>query len=126
MLKRGRAGLMIGVALIILLIAILIPKYRELALHSREEILRVNLTSMRDVIKKFTQDKQRAPQSLQDLIDAGYFQQLPVDPFTDSNSTWEPVIETITLSTGQTIQGITDLRSGSSSVSSKGTSYREW
>jgi general secretion pathway protein G len=119
MLKRGRVTLMIGIALLLaLLIPISLAKYKQMILQSRESTLKVNLAAMRGVIKQFTQDKKRAPQSLQDLIDAGYFRQLPIDPLTNSNSTWEPVIETA--------QGITDVHSGASSVSSDGRTYRNW
>ena len=117
---------MAGMAITLLLIAISIPMYKSAMLRSRETTLTVNLGSIRDVIKLYTKEKKRAPQSLQDLVDASYFRQLPIDPITNSNSTWQPVIETVEISPGKTDRGITDVQSGSNSISSEGTSYRTW
>ena len=111
---------------IAVLLAISIPTYRFLILKSRESTLELNLYSMRSVIKQYTQDKRHAPHSLQDLVDAGYFRELPIDPVTNSRSSWKPVIETVVVSPGQTDRGIADLRSGASSISSKGTAYSTW
>jgi general secretion pathway protein G len=126
MSKRGRAWFMWGIGTILLLIAVSIPMYRSMMRNSREETLRVNLIALRDVIQQYTKDKQRAPQSLQELVNAGYFRQLPLDPITNSATTWEPVIETVVISPEKTDRGITDVHSGSSSTSSKGTEYRTW
>jgi general secretion pathway protein G len=73
-------------------------------------VLKLNLVAMRQVIKQYIKDKQQAPHSLQDLVDAGYFRQLPVDPITNSNSGWKPVIETVIVSPGQTDRGNTDVQ----------------
>jgi general secretion pathway protein G len=116
---------MVGIA-IILVLALSISKYQAMVQESREKVLKTNLATMRDVIKQYSKDKQRAPKSLQDLVAAGYFRELPVDPFTNSNSSWKPVIEDVVISPGQTDRGITDLHSGSSSTSSNGTVYNAW
>ena len=52
--------------------------------------------------KCHTADKKKAPQALQDLVDAGYFRQLPIDPITNSNSTWETAADTAVASPEQT------------------------
>jgi general secretion pathway protein G len=118
MSKRGRTWLIAGVAVLLLLITISIPKYQAVMVHSKENILAVNLRSMRGVIKQYREDKKKAPQSLQDLVDSGYYRELPVDPFTNSTATWQPVMDQG--------KGITDVHSASSSVSSKGTTYSAW
>ena len=125
MSKRGRVWLTVGIATLLLLIAVSVPMYRSVMQQSREKVLKVNLVAMRDVITQYTKDKQRLPQSLQELVDAGYFRQLPVDPMTNSYATWQPVIATVVIS-GKTDRGITDVRSGSSSVSSTGAEYSTW
>jgi len=89
----------------------------------REEVLQLNLHALREGIEQYTADKKRAPQTLQSLVGAGYFRRLPIDPFTNSDATWKPVIETVA---GKTEPGITDLHSGSTSVSSNGTSHDTW
>lgn len=124
--KRGLKWLIAGITIIAILAAISLPKYRVIIRQSREATLTVNLGSMREVIKQYTQDKKSTPKSLQDLVDAGYFRELPIDPFTNSSSTWKPVIETVAISPGKTERGITDVHSGSSSVASNGTSYQAW
>src|SRR4030095_12508995 len=106
--------------------AIAIPIYRGTVLHARETVLRDNLRALRKVIDQYTADKKKAPQSLQDLVDAGYFRQLPEDPITHSNQTWEIVSDTSVAAPDQTESGIADVHSGSSAVSSEGTPYNTW
>lgn len=105
----------ITVGIVALLLAIAVPTYESVRLRSREAVLNTNLTSMREVIKQYTKDKKQAPQSLQDLVDAGYFRgELPWDPL---NAGWSPVVGP---------GGVTDVRSASNSISSKGTPYSAW
>jgi len=126
MTKRIRTRLAIGITLIAVLLGISIPKYRSFILKSKESVLEANLVATRQVLKQYIKDKRQAPHSLQDLVDTGYFRQLPIDPITRSNSSWRPVIETVVVSAGQADRGITDLHSGSSSISSNGTAYSTW
>jgi general secretion pathway protein G len=63
---------------------------------------------------------------LQDLVDAGYFRQLPIDPITNSNSSWEPATDTAVAAPDQTQSGIVDVHSGSTAISSEGTPYNTW
>jgi general secretion pathway protein G len=116
-MSKQRRRLAVGLAMILILAAIAASRYQMVVVKAKEAVLRGNLTEMRAAIKRYTTDKQRAPQSLQDLVEAGYFRELPVDPFTNSNSSWTPV---------RTDRGITDLHSGSSAVSSNGTEYSVW
>ena len=94
--------LLVIVITIIALMAISIPKYQSLVRQKRETMLKDNLSEIRRVIKQYIKDKQQAPHSLQDVVEAGYFRQLPIDPIMNSNSTWEAVSETIVLSPGRT------------------------
>jgi|SRR5579883_745438 len=118
--------LMIVLTIIAILAAIAVPMYRASVRNAQETVLRDNLITMRRVIDQFTADKKKAPQSLQDLVDAGYFKQLPTDPITKSNSTWQPVTDTSVSSPDQTDSGITDVHSGATGVSSEGTPYNTW
>ena len=85
---------MIVLTIIAILVGIAIPIYRTVILRSRESTLKVNLHSLREVIDQYTADKKKAPQTLQDLVDAGYFRELPLDPMTDSHDTWTPDFDT--------------------------------
>jgi general secretion pathway protein G len=118
--------LMIVITVIAILASIAIPMYRAVVLNAKETVLKDNLRELRRVIDQYTADKKKAPTALQDLVDAGYFRQLPVDPMTNSNSTWQPVSDTSITSPEQTESGIVDVHSGSSAISSEGTPYNSW
>ena len=118
--------LMIVITIIAILGAISIPMYRAVVLNAKETVLKDNLRTIRRVIDQYTADKKKAPQSLQDLVDGGYFRELPIDPITDSNSTWETVADTAISSPEQTESGIVDVHSGSTAISSEGTPYNTW
>jgi general secretion pathway protein G len=123
---KKRVWRLVGITIVVIFAAISISKYQPVVLHSKEAVLKTNLAEMRRVIKQYTKDKHRAPQTLQDLVEAGYFRQLPIDPITNSNSSWKPVIENVVIPAGGTGRGVTDLHSGSSSTSSNGTIYNAW
>jgi general secretion pathway protein G len=125
MLNRGRKWWIVAITFAIL-IGVMIPLYKTVMLSNREKTLKLNLLTLREVLDQYKADKKEAPQTLQDLVDAGYLRQIPIDPFTNSNSTWKPVFESVVVSPGKIAQGITDLHSGSSSVSADGTTYSAW
>jgi len=118
--------LMVVIAIMIILLALAMPRYQKSILHAQETALRQDLYTLRSVIDQYTLDKQKAPQSLQDLVDAGYLKQLPVDPFTKSRDSWVPVADDTILSPDQTQPGIMDVHSGSDLTSSEGTAYSTW
>lgn len=118
--------LMVVISIMAILMAIAAPIYTQSILRARESVLRQDLFSMRSVINQYTEDKQKAPQSLQDLISAGYMKQIPKDPFTNSSETWQVEQDDSLMSVDQTEPGISDVHSGSSATSSEGTPYNQW
>jgi general secretion pathway protein G len=118
--------LMIVLAIIGILLAISVPVYIGTIRHAREAVLRDDLFQMRSLIDQYTMDKQQAPQSLDDLVTGGYLRALPKDPFTNSNTTWQPVQDNSLMSLDQTDSGIVDVHSGSEETSSDGTPYSSW
>jgi len=130
-LSRRRAGytlieIIIVMTIISILVSIAVPIYQKMVLRTKETVLRNNLFTIRTVIDEYTYDKQKGPQSLEDLVQAGYLRQVPEDPITGSNSTWKIIMEDALTSVSQTEPGIYDVRSGSDKTSLEGTPYAEW
>src|SRR5262249_32317839 len=118
--------LMIVIFIMMILISIAAPVFTSTVIRAREAVLRQDLFTMREQIDNYTLDKQKAPQSLEDLVSAGYLKQLPTDPFTNSRETWVPVQEEVLESIDQSEPGISDVHSGSNLVGSDGTPYSSW
>jgi len=118
--------LMIVISLILILVSISIPVYNTSILRAKESVLKQDLFQMRSLISQYTLDKQKAPQSLDDLVQAGYIKQIPNDPMTGSNSSWTVDQEDSLMSVDQQDPGISDVHSGSSLVSTDGTVYSTW
>lgn len=118
--------MVIVISLILILMGIAVPIYKTHLLHAREAVLREDLYTMRNAIEQYTNDKNKAPQDLNDLVTAGYMTRLPMDPFTRSSDTWQPAQEEVMLSPDQTEPGISDVHSGSNQISTEGTPYSGW
>lgn len=129
--KRDRGftliEMMAVIGIILILLGIALPVYSHSLARAREDNLRQNLETLNKLIFQYTQDKQKAPQSLDDLRTAGYLKSIPED-ITGSVDTWEtePGDGTI-MSLDQTdTGGIIGVHSGSSQVGSDGKAYSEW
>lgn len=118
--------LMIVMTIVTILVSIAVPLYQKSVLRAKESVLRQNLFTIRTVIDEYTYDKQKAPQTLEDLVSEGYLRQVPIDPMTNSNRTWKLIMEDALTSVNQTEPGIFDVRSGSEKTSLEGTAYSEW
>jgi len=116
--------LMIVITIIIILAAIALPQYQKTILATREAVLRDDLYNLRKLLDQYATDKQKLPQSLDDLVSEGYMRELPKDPMT-GQADW-------TVTTGEDPnstkgdQGVTDVHSSSTDTSSEGTPYSEW
>ena len=118
--------LMIVMIIIATLAAIAIPSYMNNVRHAREAVLSADLHVLRDAIDSYTVDKEKAPQTLDDLVQAGYIKAMPKDPFTNRTDTWIPVQDDSLMTIDQTQSGISDVHSGAQETSSEGTSYNTW
>ena len=118
--------LMVVISIILILISTALPLYQSSIVRARESVLRQNLFTLRSVIDQYSMDKEKAPQSLQDLVDAGYLKQIPIDPITNSRDTWQTVQEDVLVSVDQDQPGITDVHSGSEAVGTNGVAYNQW
>jgi len=117
--------LMIVISIIMILMAVAVPMYNQAIVQARESVLRSNLSTLRNVISQYTLDKQKAPQSLDDLVQAGYLRQVPIDPMTRLPN-WEVVQEDVLLAVDQQDPGISDVKSASNATGSDGTAYSTW
>lgn len=128
-LRSGRGftliELMIVISIIIILIGMAAGLYGRTILHAREAVLKKDLMTMREAIDNYTMDKQQAPQSLDDLVQAGYLRQVPVDPITQQSDWVLHTSETV-LIPDQTGTGVDDVHAGTDTVSSDGTPYSSW
>jgi general secretion pathway protein G len=118
--------LMIVMVVIGLLAAIAIPSYTSNIRNAKEAVLKEDLHVMRQAIDSYTVDKQKAPQSLDDLVQGGYLKAMPIDPFTKRSDTWMTVQDDSMSNIDQTESGIDDVHSGSQQTASDGTSYSTW
>jgi general secretion pathway protein G len=117
--------LMIVISMIMILMAVAVPMYNQAIVQARESVLRSNLSTLRNVISQYTLDKQKAPQSLDDIVQGGYLRQVPLDPMTRQPN-WEVVQEDVMMAVDQQEPGITDVHSASSGTASDGTAYSTW
>ena len=117
--------LMIVISIIMILMAVAVPMYNQAIVQARESVLRSNLNTLRNVIQQYTLDKQKAPQSLDDLKQAGYLRDIPIDPMTRLPN-WEPHQEDTLMSVDQQEPGIDDVHSASNGTASDGTAYSTW
>lgn len=118
--------LIIVIAIIAILASIAAMNYQHSVWRAREAVLRNDLFTLRSSIDQYTLDKQKAPQSLEDLVTAGYIKYMPKDPMTNAADTWVPEQEDSLMAIDQTAPGIVDVHSGSSAVSSDGSAYSTW
>jgi general secretion pathway protein G len=118
--------LMIVMAIIGVLAMVAVPLYITAIKHAREAVLKEDLHTLRAAIDSYTMDKQKAPQSLDDLLQDGYLKSIPKDPMTDSATTWVTDTSDSMHSLDQTDPGIDDIHSGSDEPGSDGQPYNTW
>jgi len=118
--------LMVVMSIIAILLSMAVPAYQKAILKAKESVLRNNLFTIRSVIDEYTYDKQKAPQTLQDLVSEGYLRVIPYDPMAGSDSSWRIIMEDSGSSVNANESGIFDVRSSSTKSSLDGTAYSEW
>ena len=113
---------MVVLAIVLTVISIAVPMYTASMVRARESVLKSNLFTLRSVIDQYTYDKERPPQTLEDLVSEGYLRQVPVDPITESSDSWDVITDVGP--SGES--GVFDVRSGSDRVGLNGSPYNEW
>jgi general secretion pathway protein G len=118
--------LMIVMTIILILTAIAIPAYQASVRAAREAVLKEDLQTIRSAIDSYTADKQKGPQSLDDLVQEGYLREIPQDPMTHAKDTWVTDMGDSLHSLDQTDPGIDDVHSGSQDTGTDGQPYSAW
>ncbi len=118
--------LMVVMLIIAILASVAIPAYVSSIKAAHEAVLKEDLHVMRDAIDSYTNDKNKAPQSLDDLVSAGYLKAIPKDPMTNTSSTWVPTMDDSIANPDQTDPGISDVHSGSEQTGGDGQPYSAW
>ena len=118
--------LMIVMIIIGILTMVAIPKFESAIKGAKEAALKEDLHVLREAIDSYTMDKQKAPQSLDDLIQDGYLKEIPVDPFTRTKDSWVTDSGDALHSLDQTDPGVDDVHSGSQETGTDGQPYSTW
>lgn len=117
--------LMIVMLIIAILASIAIPQFKAAIQNAREAALKEDLHVMRDAIDSYTMDKNKAPQSLDDLVQSGYLKKIPEDPMTHATD-WVTSSDDSLSDVDQTDGGINDVHSGSDAQGADGQAYSSW
>jgi general secretion pathway protein G len=115
---------MVVIIIVMIVMGIAIPMYNHSILVAKERVLRDDLNTLRKSIVEYTRDKQKAPQSIDDLVTAKYLKQLPKDPMSDTG--WEVEEDQVLLSVDQQDPGVTGVHSASNAIGSNGIAYSQW
>jgi general secretion pathway protein G len=116
--------LMIVISILVILAMIGIAQYQKTVLAAKEATLRENLFQMRKMLDQYAADKGKLPDSLDQLKEAGYVREIPVDPLTNE-ADWNTELGEDPNST-EGGQGIINVHSSSSETASDGSRYSDW
>jgi len=113
--------LLVVMAIIATLLTIALPRYFGSVERSKEAVLHQDLSILRDALDKYYGDTGKYPDALEDLVNKRYLRAIPVDPITDSATTW-----VIVPPEDPAKGGIYSVKSGASGKARDGTAYAEW
>jgi general secretion pathway protein G len=118
--------LLVVISLIMILASVALSNYRNSVTMAKEAALRSNLFQMREAIDQYYADKARYPESLDALVSEGYLRSMPLDPFTNSKTTWQTTPAEAQPGVLSTSPGIYDVKSGSDATAVDGSRYSDW
>ena len=128
---RSAAGftiieLMVVMTLIVTLSTIAVVQYRHSVVYSKEAVLKEDLFRMKEAIDQYYADKNQYPAALDDLVSSGYLRTLPIDPITNSASTWVTVPAEPDPNNPISVGGVYSVKSGAEGTAMDGTKYSDW
>ena len=112
--------LLVVLAIIATLLTLVVPRYFSSVDRSKEVVLKQSLATVRDAIDKHYSDTGRYPESLQDLVDKRYLRNFPIDPITESATTWNLIPPA-----DETKGRVYDVHSGAPGSTAEGKLYSE-
>ena len=129
--SSARSGFsLLELILVIVIVSILVgaltyPVLEKAKTQARETALVNTLRGMRQMINTYVADKRKLPESLDAMVEAGYFKQIPLDPITQTR-TWTPEIGKLPGASNFGLSGITNIHSTSDQLATDGTPYNTW
>jgi general secretion pathway protein G len=113
--------LLVVLSILALLLSLAYPKYFSSVERAQDAALKQTLNTVREGIDQFYADTGKYPDSLEELVEKKYINKLPLDPITDSTTTWvldqpEPPLEGM----------VYDIHSGATTKAKDGSTYSEW
>jgi general secretion pathway protein G len=113
-------------SLIVILAGIGLAVHANGQTRAKEAVLKEDLFRMRDAIDQHYADKNAYPPLLEALVTEKYLRAIPVDPFTNSNTTWQITMSEIDPANPAAQPGVFDVKSGSEGRALDGTMYADW
>lgn len=110
--------MLVVLAIVALLLSVATPRYFGSLEKGREVALQENLRVLRVTLDKFHADKGRYPETLDELVDERYLREVPLDPITESATTWVLVPPR-----APDQQGVADVKSGASGTARDGRRF---
>ena len=118
--------LLVVLSIIMILTSIGLVLYRNSVQSAKEAALRSNLFIMREAIDQHYADRGEYPDSLDALVSMSYLRAIPLDPITDSTTTWQTIPAPAEPGSLRTTAGIYDVKSGAQGTALDGTAYSDW
>jgi general secretion pathway protein G len=116
--------LVMVMTIIVILAAVGVTSYQHIQAKARETILKQDLQTMRKMIDQYAADKEKLPQSLDDLVSAFYIREVPIDPITAQKDWVVDVGEDTVSRDGGT--GVIDVHSAAAGEGSDGVAYKDY
>jgi general secretion pathway protein G len=113
--------LLVVLSIVAMLLTLALPRYFSSVDKSKEAVLKENLNQMRDAISRYYADKGKYPESLDALATDRYLRKVPLDPITESTSTWQ-IVQPEDPQKG----GVYDVRSGAPGKGKDGSEFSQW
>jgi general secretion pathway protein G len=118
--------LLIVLSLIMIIASVALAQYRNSVILAREAVLKADLHQMREAIDQYYADKGKYPDTLEALVSERYLRSIPVDPFTNSNSSWQTVPADPQPGAVTASLGIYDIKSTADGTALDGSRYSDW